>query len=281
MPEQLTHRMYEFEVEPPHTTWETIAARLDDDAQYSVVTTKLNNYNVQPPTGTWNNILASLEETKLNDSAPPLVKIGRKIYRFAAAAILVGLFIGGWILLNKTDSKIEVAVKGSVPAPAVAEQSGKVGSKDQQNDTAAHTQKDKFANAAVKTDRYSLPLTDNNGDKILKYAIVNTSRFYNKKPITVSFSPVFNKPGAVILATNSSYLYVAGPGGQQTRISSRFAHVIRYLNAEEYIGDATNESIVWKKRFREWRNKISHSGFIPSSANFLDIIELKELIGEK
>ena len=81
-------------------------------------------------------------------------------------------------------------------------------------------------------------------------------------------------------------MIIAGPDGQMTRISSKFANVIRFLNAngndtEEYLDRVIKEGGLWKQRFKEWRQKILDSHFIPSSSNFLDIMEFRELLDDK
>jgi hypothetical protein len=82
----------------------------------------------------------------------------------------------------------------------------------------------------------------------------------------------------------SNYISVTGPNGEQTRISTKFANYLMYLNKdggdnEEYIDYLIRNSNFWKTRFEQWRNKIlQQASFIPSSTNFFDIIELKELL---
>ena len=104
--------------------------------------------------------------------------------------------------------------------------------------------------------------------------------------------PIIGADGLAIrdmdVITSSNYITVMGPNGQLTRISTKFANMIRYLDGSdaassthEYLDSVLAESDTWKKRFQEWRNRISQSPFIPSSANFLDIISFKELIQEK
>ena len=125
----------------------------------------------------------------------------------------------------------------------------------------------------------------------MKYALVERLPAFQEGPIIISSAPIVDANGVIIrdldvLTTNSNYIMVTGPNGQQTRISAKFASVIRYLNSntadtEEYLDKVIKESDTWKKRFQEWRSKISQSSFIPSSANFLDIIEFKNLIEEQ
>ncbi len=279
-----------FEAAPPHAAWEFIVARLDDDKQYEGVSTKMNNFDTPPPRQIWNNIAATLKESK--EVITPVTNIRRLVYRIAAAAILIGLFIGGWMIINKNAVKIEVAKTNitSTPFPPAIKEENKVTATDNFNNhkEVAAAQHQSVQNN-IKT-RYPLSSFSDNKDHVLKYAIVSGLPAYQENPIVISSSPILDKDGAVIrdmdVLTTSNYLNITGPNGQSTRISSKFANVIRYLNGshedtEEYLDRVIKESDTWKRRFQEWRNKISQSPFIPSSVNFLDIIEFKDLILEK
>lgn len=295
MPQQLKHKMYEFEVTPPPTAWEAIAARLDDDSQYSLIASTMGDYEVAPPVGSWKNIVASLSEAEASDAKTPVIKISRKLYRYAAAAIITGLVAGGsWLFINKTDVNINIAGNaGKQPFETTKPAQNKrtiESSPRQNNDVAGKIKEEPVYIANKNNPAFPYQTNDNIQSHILKYAIVNTSALHNEGPIIISSPPILDEKGAVIrdmdvLTTNNNYLVVAGPDGQLTRISSKFMNIIRYLNSgddvEEYLDKVIRESGAWKKRFQEWRNKISQSTFIPSSANFLDIMEFKELIDEK
>jgi hypothetical protein len=296
MPQQLKHTMYEFEVTPPPAAWEAIAARLNDDAQYALISSKMTEYKVTPPPDCWNNVAASLNEVKTNNTKVPVIKISRKFYRYTAAAIIIGLIAGvGWLFINNSPIvNIHVAGNaGKQPFETTAPEQNKtaIESSQEQNNNGVIKAKEQQVYIANKNNpHFTYQSNDNIQSHILKYAIVNAPLSRNEGLIIISSPPILDEKGAVIrdmevLTTNNNYLIVAGPDGQLTRISSKFANVIRYLNSgdnvEEYLDKVIRESGTWKKRFQEWRNKISQSTFIPSSANFLDIMEFKELIDEK
>ena len=277
-------KMNNFDAMPPLSSWEAITARLDDDRQYAVVATKMNNFDASLPAQVWNNIADFLQDSK--EETTPVIPIRRTVYRAAAAAIVIGLFIGGWMLFITNKVKIETVINNSITLPGfpAPEENSKIsGGRNTPN------QKEEIVAAQEQ------PVQNNTKsrykDPVLKYAIVNSLPAYHENSIVISSSPILDKDGALIrgideLTIHNNYLIVMGPNGQSTRISPKFANVIHYLNGnsddtEEYIDKVIKESDTWKKRFQEWRNKISRSSFIPSSANFLDIIEFKELIQEK
>ena len=295
MPQQLKHKMYEFEVTPPPAAWEAIAARLDDDSRYSLISSTMNDYEVAPPAGSWKNIVASLSEAKAGDAKTPVIKISRKLYRYATAAVITGLVAGvGWLFINKPDVNINVAGNaGKQPFETTKPAQNKhtiESSLAQNNDVSRKIKEEPVYSANKNNPPFAYQINDNIQSHILKYAVVNALALHNEGPIIISSPPILDEKGAVVrdmdvLTTNNNYLVVAGPDGQLTRISSKFVNIIRYLNSgddvEEYLDKVIRESGAWKKRFQEWRNKISQSNFIPSSANFLDIMEFKELIDEK
>jgi len=325
MSEQLAHKMIRFEATPPADAWEAIAARLEDDKQHAPLATKMNHFESAPPGDAWKAIEERLEDdsryaslaVKMNnfDAAPPpqswksiaaiLDEPGetaipvtgnrtRIIYRFAAAAAVIGLLIGAWMFMSNNTGADQLVKNNNIPAPA-----GKTPVENNQasttNDQPARNREtvalQQTGGQEYNKPRNNLSAAEHNTHE-LKYAIINSIPAYENDPIIISSEPIQDKDGRVILdmdvlTTNSNYLTVMGPNGQVTRISAKFASVIRYLNgnndndAEEYLDKVIKESDTWKKRFQEWRNKISQSSFIPSSANFLDIIEFKELIQEK
>ena len=294
MSEQLRHKIVNLEVAPPAAAWDAIAARLDDDRQYAVVSAKMNSFELAPPPMAWNLISAALEE---NPEAAPVISVRRNIYRLLAAAAVIGIIaVTGWLLLNNTNRNADTA---SIPPaqkdnPAVAPSGyNKPATNDQavvKNQEAAVIPHAVTAATTVHHSAGSATQSAKEDERILRYAVLNQVPSFAETPIIISSAPITDQYGNIIrdldVMTTSNYIMVTGPNGQLTRISSKFASVIRYLNGdpsdtEEYIDRVIKESDTWKKRFQEWRSKISQSSFIPSSANFLDIIEFKDLIDEK
>ncbi|MDE3250658.1 MAG: hypothetical protein KGO82_18495, partial [Bacteroidota bacterium] len=131
---------------------------------------------------------------------------------------------------------------------------------------------------------------DESGTHVLSYAAVERLPSFPEAPVVISGKPLTDENGNLIrdidvLTTNSNYLTVMGPNGQLTRISAKFASVIRYLNepgdTEEYLDRVIRESDTWKKRFQEWRSKIIQSSYVPAASNFFDIAAFGELVGDK
>ncbi|MEP6746372.1 MAG: hypothetical protein ABJB86_01530 [Bacteroidota bacterium] len=292
-------KMNDFKTALPSGVWENITARLDDDKQYAVVGAKMNDFTTTPPPQIWDNVLAALEETKPNQV--PVINMRRSIFRVAAAAIVIGIFIGSWILINNKNNQ-KIVAKTTTTTPHTNPVQPIVADNNKEDGTArinvTSNKKENLAVAgisphqhSIKNDYAVLPADDVN-DNAPKYAKINNLAAHIIPVSTIMAAPILDKNGNPVmdmdvLTTNSNYFLITGPNGQLTRISSKFANVIRFLDdknssdTEEYVDRVIKESSVWKKRFQEWRNKISQSTYIPSSVNFLDIVELKDLIQGK
>ena len=285
-----------FEAMPPRSSWDNIAATLNDSNQYNTVATKFKNFEAVPPPLAWNNIAEALTENK--EEATPVINIRKIIYRLAAAAIFTGVIIGGFILVNK-NTKTDFVKNNKENKPAEAASKEKHESIAPVNPSTAKTADvaslhQPIQDTKEKSHALIASIAENGGDIVLKHAVVNDLLTYQEKPIVIHSSPILDREGNLIadmdVLTTSNYIVIMGPNGQTTRISAKFASVIRYLDnntrddhagSEEYLDRVIKESDTWKKRFQEWRSKISQSSFIPSASNFLDIVEFKELIEEK
>lgn len=89
------------------------------------------------------------------------------------------------------------------------------------------------------------------------------------------------KEDITLLDLPNSYFLMTGPDGQSIRVSSKFRNTIQYLNGagnEELLDVILRESRYWKNIFREWKEKVSNSTFVPAANNFMDITELTQLL---
>ena len=89
------------------------------------------------------------------------------------------------------------------------------------------------------------------------------------------------KEDVSLLDLPNSYFLMTGPNGQSVRVSSKFRNTIQYLNGssnEELLDVILRESRYWRNQFKEWKEEVGHSTFIPSAENFMDIAELMKLL---
>lgn len=107
----------------------------------------------------------------------------------------------------------------------------------------------------------------------------------------VEAPPIRDADGNIILDTHlimgndGQYIIVTSPNGQQTRISSKFLPLLTSLHDRPESADhfpyLFNEDNMWKQRIHEWKDKMmKQASFIPAATNFLDLLELKEILME-
>ncbi|MFT3936045.1 MAG: hypothetical protein QM726_20610 [Chitinophagaceae bacterium] len=286
-------RLQYLEEVPPQAAWKNIAGILDEEQQLNQLSNRLLNFSAAPPADAWTNIANAISEEKATQA--PVISFSKFAYRIAAAAIVVGLLIGGWLVLNKQTTKTDF-VKNKPAVPSTGNEKEVLPPNKSLNDIKQQDQPVAVNNHAntQHTSKKELTVAADANKKedvnALKHADVDGLVAFQKKPIVITGDPIVDKDGNVITdfgeVTTHSYVMVMGPNGQATRLSSKFANYVRYLDdkgngTEEYLDRVIVESDYWKKLFQAWRNKISQSSYIPSSSNFLDIVEFKDLIQEK
>ena len=273
---------------PPTDSWQQIAARLDDDQQYRQLSVKMQSAAEAPPPAAWQHILASLN----NDEKSAIAPISKRpiVYRMAAAAVVAALLFGLWLLKDFSgNNQLSIDISGALlqaPAAGTAPSIPRPNVEPQTNNS-VHDQNTGAATVSAQRG-FTTGTAGSHPGRPLKYAVVSDIYTSPETSIVISSPPIVDQYGQVIrdlevLTTQSSYLSIMGPNGETTRISSKFANAIRYLNGNteepvEYLDNVIRDSDTWKKRFQEWRSKISQSSFVPSTSNFLDILSFKDLL---
>ena len=81
-------------------------------------------------------------------------------------------------------------------------------------------------------------------------------------------------PLATETIENSRYITLTSLNGDKVRVSSKFSNYIGSLN------QSNPEDPAWSQKFTEWRNIMQNKALTPTTANFLDIVELTDLLEE-
>jgi len=310
----VAQKMFDLSVTPPPGLWTGIAAQLNTELKTdeAPVAKKLFDLSVTPPAAVWKKIATQLFQQQ------PAKKEGRLITlhsrkAIAAAAAMVLLTVGAWYFLDKTNSidNTTVARQSNTSTPAG-------------NHSTAHTRTraadtEIGERAAEQIDQLnSKPLASLSGAETdllnNRYANRHGARrtpFFDYQPIATSYAgvdedhaieftngdmPNVEAPlirdanGQVILdkklvAPDECYITITSPSGEQTRISSKFLHIISTLNQEaepqDYFDFMMQENSLWKIRFSEWKEKIlNQASQAPTPTSFTDILDLKDLLME-
>lgn len=297
MPRTVQHILANLEVTPPAGLWQQLAGRLDTeyDPLESVIAQKIEQWEAAPPPASWAFISEALNEAPAAKKPARLIPLP-PFRKMAVAALVLGILVtASWFLLNSGSSSIAPVSTGAIPAPLPP--------------TAAATPPPTPIAAAPDMPlpqkqqrsaprRQNSPAIESNNELAAAYAaeIFNDLRATDTRattttidsqptpPVSVSARPFRDASGRLILdrglltSPGNNYVVVTSPNGEQTRISSKFLPMLTALNgsSDNSYGDS------WKKRFGEWRDKLlQQATFAPSAVNFLDIMELKEMIEEK
>ena len=298
MSEQLKRDLYNYEVSPPPGTWQEITRKLKESDDSSLLTQKMLNYEVSPPTGLFQEILEALATQKLPSGATGKV-IQKPLPQLVAAASLFGIILMSSLYLfynnsskklvtdsqknteNNTNRNIE-----SVPRSSRGAQEPKV--------TESGNSASVGAIASVYNNQREKKNDSRGTSRGIYRTMVNIAQTISStEPISIPAKPIRNPNGDIIqdpkvlTPPGGKYISITGPNGQQTKISSKFNNLLLYLNDQSDIEDFDGyfdrtflESLIWKSRFNDWREKIIKTSFIPTSTNFMDILEFRDLISK-
>ena len=108
MSEGIQNKMYNYEVTPPAKVWENIAAALDECEMTHEFPSTLYGIQRTPPAATWEKIKTALDAEQ--ETAIPERRRFFPLFRYAAAAAVIGLIAFGSLqLLKKKSGKKEIA----------------------------------------------------------------------------------------------------------------------------------------------------------------------------
>jgi hypothetical protein len=280
MSDLLKNKISNYEVSPPVEAWKNISAELNEHNRFLPLAEKMYNHEVQAPVNSWANISVLLKAER----ETPVRSMRGLFVKLAAAAVVLGvILLSGLYLVDQEKSQQTVAensekpvkpvTKNSIPEPADMPVS--------KPNIAATLPAISFS--AAPRVRTAIRERLERKRRILSASTVKPDYYdinQSMYDIGVQATLIRNEKGDIIQApavlrngNSDEYISVTGPNGQQTRISAKFADVLLYLNKNE---NMQNEE--WQRKFEDWRGKIMQTSFIPSSNNFLDILELKDFI---
>ena len=292
------------EITPPPGAWHTIAARLETefDVSATAVAEKLQDAAIMPPVAAWEAIAAALPEAAVDQ--PKVVRLPYRRVRMLAAAVVIGLVgLTAWYFMNYTDTPAGAAAvqQQQATTPAIDNKTAPDNSASSITPAIEQLQEQLAQETPVPATRYASQSAPQQRT-YFKYddqPMATNAGMPGEEGIqfTSSTMPSVEAPlirdanGQIILdkrlitSADKNYITITGPNGEQTRISAKFLDIISSLNADaepsDYFDFMMHENNLWKARFHEWRSKLmNQASFVPTATNFLDILELKELLQE-
>jgi hypothetical protein len=288
-------KMLAFETTAPDKVLVNIFNTLDkeDEEPATSFTERLYNYNAEAPTDAWKNIVTELDKSETKIVPLQNNKKNQKViyFRMAAAASVIAIIATTiWLSSNKKDDAINSTASSVTPQnqqPVIP-----VAGTEKTTLPASDTQEKKLAkeqtayNPAKKT-------TPQKAEEVFvaDYVKGNKAEDLAQDPATASKEKLQTANGETpmdiaLMNTPNTYISITGPDGQTIKVSSKFSNLIGYLTdknpeLQENLDVIIKESAKWKNTFAKWRDKMTNNVVAPSLSNFMDIIELSNVLEEK
>ncbi len=305
MDDRLQKRFQQSEIEPPKGTWDAIEARLDREIQVEKsISLKFSAYEVEPPVMVWDRIASALD----NEIASPLVaspgyaspatvspvnasSAPGKIVSFpwkrlaTAAAILAIVGLGTFFLFFNNPKNTTATTLTTVPNPSMVSPETLVKDKPSTGDKMILAANQSSEERSSNIRRRYRNIRQNSGPKA---RIINANEYLQdneEETIRVVAPLITDESGNIIsdpeliLDPNEQYITVTSPNGAKTKISAKFMGLLDKLYGNS---QRAHDEAVWNTKFENWKKALlQETTFIPASGNYMDILELKELLMEQ
>ena len=276
-------KMLDYEATPPVKVLQNIFNELDKDEKQITPTfaQRVYNYKEEAPVDTWKNINNELDKSETKIIHLTNKKKGKVIYfKMAAAASVIAIFATTiWLSINKKDA-------GGNKIAVVTPQSKQTTVPNTANKTTTLPTADTKEKKAVEKIQ-----PKNINSNVADYLKGNKAEDLAQNPSEASNEKLQNTNGETpmdiaLMNTPNTYISITGPDGQTIKVSSKFSNLIGYLtgknaDTQENLDIIIQESAKWKKTFATWRDKMTNNLVAPSLTNFMDIIELSNVLEDK
>lgn len=303
MSANLQYKLLNLEVTPPADAWNSISNRLDNefDATDARVGQKIYNWEATPPSHSWDTIQAALGTVELAPAQKPAKVVRLPFYKVAAAAVVLGIVsMVTWNFLKGADAagvvqNTEVTTTPAAQLPAAIEDiavqpsmptadASAITVRRQAIDIASRIARNSALAVNYAMHEISDPIKDIHCPQLKGLTAENTvvTRKGISGPLIKDASGKIIMDEGLITTRDNCYIIVTAPNGEQTRISAKFLPLLNYLNASEGSDHLFRDNSQWNSRFTEWRAKLlQQSSFIPGASNFLDIMELRDILEQQ
>lgn len=320
MNEELKNNIYNYQVSPPGKIWTAIATELDDEVN-AAFPAKLYAFETTPPTGIWNKISQNLEENitpafpqklfifeatppaglwdKIADELQdenetkiiPVFKKSTPIWKYAAAAAVIGLIAFSLLWLNNDGDAIGDDIVSTTPEYVVPPENNNLPAtldnipptseatdlRTEENISnnkkwvAKNSYREKYPNQRIYAAASKDELRNAPAQLSPSFSVDNMTE--NLQPRELGGRQIAYNPSRV--AENNPYVTVISPDGYVIKISKKLAGMIGCLNNEPTLND-----VDCKAKVQKWREQIAQSPITPAPGNFLDMLDLINSIKE-
>ncbi len=280
MSKELQQKLYNYEVTPPASAWDKVAAALDESHLSDKFPASLYEYEVAAPKDAWQKIQAGLGEETQATSA-----VVRRMYapllRYAAAAVLVAaVAFGAFKVFDRKPGQEQMAGgEGNTPAviqpqtePTIIPETENVANLTQQlrDDAALEASKSLYASLdASDKKRISRVSEEYFLSPVMPISAaddLNPHHTYRALSVTEVESPVFL---ADYTAPDMAdrYITLLTPEGNYIRISKKLAPIVCCVSGEENDADCNLQ-------LKKWREKLARPDVGTSPGNFIELLNM-------
>jgi len=315
------NKLLAYQEPPPGQTWSMIYKKMQEEyaASDAHLSQRISQTAIAPPAPAWEMIAAAIDSPVEKMPSKP-AKVIPIYYKRLAAAVIAAVLVGlsALYLFNTDQQNEQFSQRSAIPADKKNGTDSEAAQSESQLfrgtdsmpdsgeiipglDTASksHTISDFPINDSRPVSTRTIKEFTRHKSEVDNVEQVNTiEALYadmpttqlkeNRAALSVSAPPLRDGNGNIIMdlslisSPGSRHIVVTGPNGVQTRISKKFVHWLSYLNRTASSCDNDMVGLAWQTRFEEWRNQLlQEAAFIPSANNFLDILELKEMIRDR
>lgn len=247
----LQNKLYNYEQTPPENTWEKIAAALDESNLADEFPSKLYNAEAAPPGSAWDKIASSLDAE--HSVVIPMPRKGFPLFRYAAAAVIVGIATFSVIKLigvnNNKSATEELVIFRDSPVFKKTIDEIVDGKNTQKENIVSVENIKKIANVAevkkphTKKAKSGYSISEN---------ISGTDPIYAYNEHTPNLA--------------DRYVMLITPNGNIIRMSKKWGDFVCCVSGEEQDDDC-------KDQMKKWQEKLAASPGT-SSGNFMDILSM-------
>ena len=286
------NKILHFDIPPPTEVWEKIADQLEEEfkAEDMALSQKMEDFEIAPPTFILGNVLAEVNADPVPGKTAKVFTLSRG--RIAVTAVTIGLIALAllYFLNPELSSRQENSTADVLPAlPGSSSPSPSTENKDVDRGAIANSGNE-ASPLSNGPDRKLAESASRNRENTKGVKYVQANRIFPAnaiRPISVTAPPIYDENGKIIMdeslvsAPDENYVIVTSPNGEQTKISRKFIKMLCMMNGGIDYNYMNAENYLWKLRFEEWRSKLlEQASYIPTANNFLDIMDLKELLQE-
>ena len=300
----IQHKLANLEIAPPQGGWELLSARLgtEFDQPEIQLAQRLNDAALTPPSSAWAAIAANLP-TEAEIIAVPAQPAPARVVSFpfgkvaVAAAVLIVISFASWFMFRSNNTTAPVAQTEMPPGNNVQAQPETPSNRPNRITTppaiaqeipAERTRPLSVDQKDIESNTAAPDATPDNQvmDQDLLAAEPSLVRSQNlSTAVSIPNRAYRDAAGKVVMDMNllttpgTQYVTVTAPNGEQTRISRKFLPVLTFINTGADNGQFNS---TLKLKIQELRKQLlQQASIVPSATNFLDIMDLKELLQDK